>query len=241
MIRPIDFVYNEQTAVDNEFMSAGSSSESKETIRDAAVREFDAAAELLRSRGINVIIFDKSIKGGLSEVITPDAVFPNNWISTEPSGKVILYPMFASNRSAEKHQFSYVAELLLQAGHSISSIDNFQHNNQVLEGTGSLIIDRVKQRVYATISQRCQAEIFNEWGKTYNYEPVLFESVSSTGKPVYHTNIVMSIGETFAVINKESIVGEARANEVVSKLAEDREIILISTEQTEKHLCGNIL
>lgn len=188
-------------------MSSATAGETSEMIRQAALNEFDTAVELLRSKGINVIVFDKTATtSDLDDIVTPDAVFPNNWLSTEPDGTVILYPMFAKNRSAEKHQFRFIAELLND--YQIKAVKNFKHAGQILEGTGSLIIDRIKGRVYATISQRCQEEIFTEWAKQHGYEPVLFSSFSTSGTPVYHTNIIMGIGEHFAVVNTSSIAGE---------------------------------
>ncbi|KAL4493583.1 hypothetical protein ABPG72_004076 [Tetrahymena utriculariae] len=240
MIRPIDFIYNEQTAVDNEFMNKNSEAETTEQIRQGAISEFDNSVEILKKNGINVIVFDKSRTNELDANVTPDAVFPNNWISTEPNGKVILYPMFAKNRDAEKNQFRFIIEQLLEQ-FQVNQVQNFQHNGQILEGTGSLIIDRVKRRAYCNISQRANPEIFQKWAQENGYEGIMFESRSSvSGKPFYHTNILMSIAQKFAVVCKSCIVGE-KAEEVVAKLSEDREVIIISEQQTEKSLCGNIL
>ncbi|EGR31158.1 hypothetical protein IMG5_116880 [Ichthyophthirius multifiliis] len=197
MVLPTDFDYNEQTAVDNEFMSKYSEEQISYQICQKAIQEFEEAVKKLRQNDINVLVFDKRNILELKNTIMPDAVFPNNWISTEPTG-------------------------------------------QSLEGTGAIIIDRIYRRAYAARSQRADEELFKNWCQTFNYEAVMFDAKSFQGNPIYHTNIIMSLGEKYAVVCKECI-NYGQVEEVLRKMGEGRELIFISINQMEQGLCGNIL
>jgi len=242
MFRPIDFVFNDQTAGDNEFQHKVNLEAEQITIK--AIKEFDEFVELLRSKGINVIVHDKSQYKELLGSKTPDSVFPNNWISTDIDGFVYTYPMFAPNRRAEKLAFSFVEKQLLDANFQIRGTFNLgttSQNSNFLEGTGSMIIDRQGRVAYAAKSLRTDEETFQEYCKIAGYEAVAFDTESSNGKAYYHTNMILCIGDTFVVICKEGIKSSDR-DRVMEKLkSSGKEIIEISKEQAEKSCSGNVL
>ncbi|KRX03453.1 hypothetical protein PPERSA_02832 [Pseudocohnilembus persalinus] len=238
MIKPVDFQYNQETATDNEFMNK--TIENTKANKEA-LKEFDKAVKIIQNSGVNVLVFDKNeADNDLKEISMPDAVFPNNWISTDTDNAILLYQMMAKNRNYEKHQFRYIAEMLSKQ-FVIDSVVNFSYKDQILEGTGSLLIDRVKRRAYCSRSKRAEQDIFEHWCRTRNYEGILFDGFAKSGTPIYHTNVLLSIGEKFAVFCADTIKDEQQRKFVVEKLKEDRELILISQKQVEEYFCGNIL
>ncbi|MCB9397139.1 MAG: amidinotransferase [Acidobacteria bacterium] len=238
MVRPYDFDFNEETGIDNEFQKRISCLPSE--INQKAMQEFEVMVETLGLAGIDVVVLERSLNEWKK---TPDAVFPNNWLSTEPDGTLITFPMYAENRRAEK-RIDDVEHLLVDRGFYIRNLINIGRHSErtlILEGTGSMVIDHLKSRVYAARSFRCHPEQFENFVQVRNYaEGILFDTLSSTGKPIYHTNVMMSIGQSFAVICDACVAEWDRPN-VMEKLAQDREIISISFEQMERHFCGNIL
>lgn len=238
MVEPVDFDFNEETGKDNEFQKRPD--HITEGINHAAMNEFYIMVERLRQEGINVLTLNKSLSGKK----TPDAVFPNNWFSTEYDGTVILYPMLAENRRAEK-RINDVEILLTNSGFHIENIINIgkiNESNLILEGTGSMIIDRNNRIIYAAESHRCHPRQFNNFLKMRNYsEGIMFKTKSSNGRPIYHTNVMMSVGDKFAVVCGEAIYDKYERKRVFDSLSKDHEIIDISLKQVEKSFCGNIL
>lgn len=236
MVRPVDFVFNEQTAQDNEFQNELTDQNPTEL----ALKEFDQAVKSFQSVGVEVLIVEKD-----SELAAmPDAVFPNNWFGTDSEGNVHIFPMKTLNRRAETEQLDQVLGLLEDAGFEVNAELDWTDKlgeNAILEGTGSLILDRVNHVVYAAISERTQPEAVKKFAAEMGYEPVLFHTQSSKGFPYYHTNVVMSIGTNLAVVCLDCIPDEKERALVQSKLSTFHTVVEISIEQLEQGFCGNLL
>lgn len=239
MVRPYDFGFNEETGLDNEFQCQPVGM-TEAQVNAAAMREFSTMVANLQNLGVNVLVLERS---NHTWIKTPDAVFPNNWFSTEPSGTVVVYPMFAENRRAEK-RVEDIEELFLTNGYEVRNILNIGRMNEreaILEGTGSMVIDHESGVVYAAESRRCHPRQFHNFVQARHYtEGILFRTQSSNGRPIYHTNVMMSIGKGYVVICADCIEEDDRER-VLSRLSENHEIITISMEQMEQHFCGNIL
>lgn len=245
MIRPVDFCFNEDAAGDNEFMKRIEIS--KDELKGRVLKEFSTLVDKLKDAGVEVLVVDKTQHDELKDVFTPDAVFPNNWVSTEPNGIVYTFPMFAPSRREEKKALPVVEKLLIQSGFNIKGIiqvgsDQSTDPDRFLEGTGSMIIDRATKTAYACRSMRTCDKVFNTFLELSGYKGVIFDAKSSTGTAFYHTNMIMSIGEKFIAICLDSVADEKERAIVVENLkASGKEIIELSLEQVEKHCCGNIL
>jgi len=239
MVRPVDFRYNEETGADNEFQIAPRMSAAE--LRETVLAEFEGMVRTLRAEGVEVLVLERNRGLGVE---TPDAVFPNNWFSTEHDGTLIFYPMLTENRRAEKRVVD-VEELLVRSGYRIRNLLNigcYRRHQPALEGTGSMVIDHDHEVVYAAESLRCDREQFENFVQARRYrEGVLFRTRSSTGRPIYHTNVMMSVGEGVAVVCAECIADAAERDEVLGRLRATHHVIEITTEQMERHFCGNIL
>lgn len=236
MIRPVNFAFNEQTAESNAFQDAKAKSLTNNITQEEALREFDAMVSQLRAAGVNVMVYDDTL-----EPHTPDSIFPNNWISFHHSGKVCLYPMQAENRRLERR--SDIIDDLRTKFHVEVVLDftHFEKENKFLEGTGSMVLDRMHRTSYACISPRTNPEVLDAWAKQMNYKLVKFTSVDGQGKEVYHTNVVMCIGDTFAVICLESISDLDERLAVKTTLENSgKNVIEISLEQMNQ-FAGNML
>jgi hypothetical protein len=238
MVRPVDFAFNEQTAVDNEFQH-----KPEHDVNTKAMAEFQSAVDVLRAAGVNVIVLERSLNPTHSK--TPDAVFPNNWFSTMPDGTVVMYPMYTPNRRAETQRLADAELLLVNNGFRVNRMMRFGELNEnefILEGTGSMVIDHLHRIVYAALSVRTNEHQLKDWAQTFNYKPVTFRTASSTGKEFYHTNVVMSVGEGFAIICSASIANAEERAKVLQALKETvSEVVDITLEQTEKSFCANVL
>lgn len=237
MVRPQNFQFNEETAATNTFQKAVNIANSTEL----ANIEFAKMVETLRSHHIRVILLDSP-----QDQITPDAVFPNNWFTshkTEAGQTIVLYPMCTSNRRLER-QFDALKKQFSQHGIPIDNLidlSSYENKQQYLEGTGSVILDRSHHIAYAAISPRTNVDVLNEFANKLGYEPVVFHSRDKQGQLIYHTNVVMSVGNHFAVIALESIQDGNEREKLVETLKKThKEIIAISNEQLEK-MAGNIL
>jgi len=244
MVRPHDFGFNEETGLDNEFQKRLNLS--GEEINRKANAEFQAMVDILRAEGVTVLILEKP-EPVLSKSVpgkVPDAIFPNNWFSTEHDGTLLTYPMAAMNRRHERRPED-VEKLLRANGYKIRNVINVGHldeTNRFLEGTGSMIIDHRAEVVYAARSNRCNDEQFDNFIRLRFYEQgIMFNTKSSRGTPIYHTNVMMSIGDEFAVICLACIHDKTEKQLVKASLEKYFEIIEISMEQMENSFCGNIL
>lgn len=239
MVRPTSFRANEQTAVNN-YYQKDMSSLPQEELQLKAQAEFDAFVEKLRGIGVNVVVFNA--KDGLD---TPDSHFPNNWISFHENGTVGLYPMFAENRRAERRE-----EVLLhleEEGFMINNIVDYtdaEEENVFLEGTGSLLLDRVNRKAYCALSQRADEGLFIEFCEDFEFTPIIFtanQTVDGLREPIYHTNVMMCLGETFAVICLASIDDKKERKNVINHLKQDGKEIIDITEEQVAHFAGNML
>lgn len=234
MVRPAAFGYNPQTALTNSFQSELALA--SEEIQRKALAEFDAMVELLRVKGVEVHVFhDTPIPP------KPDAIFPNNWISLHPDGKLILYPMCTVNRRWERR--AEIIEEFQRKFHIKVVIDlsRFETENRFLEGTGSIIFDHVHRVAYACLSPRTDRDLFIEVCKLLNYEPIYFHSVNDKGQAIYHTNVMMAMGDEYVVICLDSIQDKHERAHVEEKLTQTHhEIISISLDQVNQ-FAGNML
>ncbi len=236
MIRPARFQSNPQTAPTNRFQEAPAASPAQQ--QAAAVREFDGLVAVLREAGIEVIVVDDT-----SEPHTPDAIFPNNWISTHADGRIVLYPMEAENRRAER-RLDIVDLLATQSGRHVSEVVDLSEHEQAgrfLEGTGSLVLDRPHRIAYACLSSRTHLEPLGDFAQRMDYEVVAFDAVDSQGAPIYHTNVLMSVGEDVALICDAAIPREEQRRSVLRCL-EDTGHAIISLDYAQlASFAGNVL
>lgn len=239
MIRPVAFRMNEQTSVNNYYQKVLDGL-LPATVNAKAQQEFDAFVEKLRSVGVEVTVVDDS-----EDSDTPDSVFPNNWISFHDNGDVALYPMFAENRRLERRE--EILDLLEEKGFVIENVVDYtsaEDDNIFLEGTGSIVLDRQNGKAYCALSSRADEELFIEFCEDFEFTPVIFEAfqtVNGERKLIYHTNVMMTVGETFAVICAESIDDKKERKMVLDSLrGDDKEIILITEEQVGS-FAGNML
>lgn len=239
MIRPVAFRMNEQTTVNNYYQKVLDGL-SPETVNAKAQKEFDTFVTKLRKAGVNVTVVEDTI-----EPSTPDSIFPNNWISFHESGDVALYPMFAENRRAERRED--ILDILEEDGFEINQIVDYtsaEEDDVFLEGTGSLLLDRENDKAYCALSPRADEELMIEFCEDFEYTPVIFEAyqtVNNQRKLIYHTNVMMTLGDTFAVICADCIDDKKERKMVLDSLrGDDKDIILITEEQVN-NFAGNML
>jgi len=232
MIRPVNFGFNAETAVNNTFQSAVIDP----TIQENALIEFDNFVNLLKNNGVRVTVIDDT-----SSPHTPDSIFPNNWISFHADGKIILYPMFAPNRRAERKQ--HVLDILKEEFEVEKEIDlsHYEDQNLFLEGTGSMVLDRDEKIAYACISPRTNLQVLEKFCEIENYTAVTFTSTNINGVDIYHTNVMMCIAREYVVICLESITNAEEQQKVVASILKSgKEIIEISQQQLNA-FAGNML
>lgn len=236
MIRPVRFESNPETAASNRFQ--GRTSASTQQQHAAALLEFDSLVDALREHGIDVIVFDDT-----PEPHTPDSIFPNNWVSFHGDGRVVLYPMEAANRRNER-RMDIIDRLDADPRYVVSEvIDLSSHEDagHYLEGTGSLVLDRVNHVAYACLSSRTQLDPLGDFAQRMDYDIVAFDAVDRDGVPIYHTNVLMSIGEKLAMICDAAIVRPAQRDAVMQRLkASGRTVISLSYDQLQA-FAGNML
>lgn len=239
MIRPVAFRMNEQTAVNNYYQKALENI-TPATVNAKAQQEFDAFVEKLRNVGVNVIVVEDTI-----DPDTPDSIFPNNWISFHENGDVVLYPMFAENRRLERRED--ILDLLEEKGFTIQDIMEYtsaEDDGLFLEGTGSVILDRSNAKAYCALSPRADEELFIEFCEDFDLAPVIFEAyqtVKGERKHIYHTNVMMCIGETFVVICADCIDDKQERKMVLDNLKNDGKEIILITEDQVINFAGNML
>lgn len=236
MIEPIAFGYNAETAKNNYFQVEQTGSD----IQSKALAEFNTFVEKLREKGINVI----TIKDTL-DPHTPDSIFPNNWVSFHKDGKVVLYPMFASNRRVERRED--IIESIQEQGFEVVEVDDWSFSEtqgHFLEGTGSMIFDHDNKIAYGSVSLRLDEKLFREFCTKYGFAPVVFHSFQTVGTerlPIYHTNVMMCVADRFVVICLDCIDDELEREKVVETIkGSGKEIIEISEEQMQQ-FAGNML
>lgn len=236
MIRPAGFESNPLTAASNRFQEE--STLSPDAQHAAALHEFDALADELRKAGIDVIVIDDT-----AEPHTPDAIFPNNWISMHIDGRVVLYPMEAENRRTERRG-DIIDYLAAEGGRLISEVVDLsvhEADAHYLEGTGSMVLDRANRVAYACISTRTHLDPLGDFAQRMDYDVVAFDAVDSGGVPIYHTNVLMNVGERLAVICDEAIPRADQRDAVLTRLRETgHEVVHLSYAQLDA-FAGNML
>ncbi len=238
MIRPVAFRMNEQTAVNNYFQE--DLAIKNDMINKRAQKEFDDFVEVLRQNGVTVIVIEDRV-----ETDTPDSIFPNNWVSFHDSGTVVVYPMFAENRRKERRED--VFDVLEEQGFRIDNIIDYtaaEEEGVFLEGTGSILKDRINQKAYCALSERAHEELFIEFCEDFDCFPVIFtanQTVNGERLPIYHTNVMMAMAETFAVICTATIDDKKERKNVVEHLKKNGKEVITITEQQMHCFAGNML
>ncbi len=238
MIRPVAFRMNEQTAVNNFFQEDIALKNAE--INTKAQAEFDAFVQKLRGVGVNVIVENDDLR-----MDTPDSIFPNNWISFHENGDVGLYPMFAENRRRERREEVLIR--LENEGFKINNIYDYtpaEDEGFFLEGTGSILMDRVNRKAYCALSPRADEELLIEFCEDFEYMPVIFtanQTVDGKRLPIYHTNVMMCLAEEFCVICLDTIDDAKEKKNVVQHLKTDGKEIIAITEGQMHHFAGNML
>jgi hypothetical protein len=233
MIRPVSFGFNEQTAGSNAFQVKQGN---KNEVQENALTEFNDLVTVLRNNGVDVTVIDDT-----PEPHTPDSIFPNNWVSFHSDGNIFLYPMQAENRRLERRE-----DIINQLEdcfkvHHIVDLSRFEHDHKFLEGTGSMVLDRIGKIAYACISPRTDKDVLAIFCEQTGYKAVCFDAIDEYGKAIYHTNVLMCIGSKFAVICLDSIANPHERITIIESLQSTRkEIIEISFEQMNQ-FAGNML
>jgi len=236
MIRPVRFGFNEQTAGSNAFQNVKLAAQAKEVAQDDALREFDEMVHQLQALGVDVTVYDDS-----PDPYTPDSIFPNNWVSFHASGTVVLYPMQAENRRPERRPdiINDLAERFHVA--KIVDLTHYEQEGKFLEGTGSMVLDRMHKVAFACLSPRTHPDVLAEFSRRTGYRTVTFHAADAAGTAVYHTNVVMCIAETFAIVCLASITDPDQRLMVRQELEGlNKRIIDISLDQMAC-FAGNML
>ena len=234
MIRPGRFYPNPETAADNVFQGDGDRRSDALTL--AARKEFDAAVQTLRAAGVNVHVFEDT-----AQPEKPDAVFPNNWITTHHDGRIALFPMYSALRRRERRQD--IVEELRKDYRVTEVIDYsaFEDEDCYLEGTGSLVLDHLNKIAYVSLSKRSNPKVIKRFADDYSHEPVTFTSIGPNGQPIYHTNVMMCIGTTFAMVGLDMIPNKAERQQVRARLEKTgKEILELSADQIA-NFAGNAI
>jgi len=234
MIRPCRFYPNPETAADNAFQAR--LDRAVDSLSTVARNEFDAAVETLRAADVNVHVFEDT-----AEPEKPDAVFPNNWISTHHDGRIALFPMYSALRRRERRE-DVIREL--RKHYRVSNVIDysmFEEQGCCLEGTGSLVLDHLYKVAYASLSNRSNPKVVRRFANDFSYEPITFTSIGSDGQPIYHTNVMMCIGTAFALVGLEMIRNKAEREQVQARLeGSAKEIVELSPHQIA-NFAGNAI
>ena len=239
MIRPVAFRMNEQTTVNNYYQKVIDGL-LPATVNAKAQQEFDAFVAKLKSVGVDVIVVEDTLNPD-----TPDSIFPNNWISFHENGDISLFPMFAENRRLERRED--ILDILEEKGFIIENIMDYtsaEEDNFYLEGTGSILLDRANGKAYCALSPRADEELFIEFCEDFDLNPIIFEAfqtVNGERKLIYHTNVMMCIGETYAVICADSIDDKKERKMVIDSLKGDDKEVIYLTEDQVNNFAGNML
>jgi hypothetical protein len=239
MIRPVAFRMNEQTAVNNYYQKVLDNI-LPATVQHKAKEEFDNFVAKLRNFGVNVIVVEDTL-----EPNTPDSIFPNNWVSFHQDGAVGLYPMFAENRRLERREAIF--DILEEKGFSINNFYDYtsaEEDDLFLEGTGSLVLDRVNKKAYCALSPRADEDLLIEFCEDFEYTPVIFkayQTVNDQRMEIYHTNVMMCVAPNFSVVCLSCIDDKKERRNLINHLKEDGKEIIDITEAQVNNFAGNML
>lgn len=234
MVRPAAFGFNEETAANNYFQS--NPGIDKEQLQQKALTEFDSMVQTLRSHGITVLVIEDS-----KEPPKPDAIFPNNWLSTSPGGVLSVFPMYAPSRRIEKRD-----EILDQLAkefviREVQDWGEYEAEGRFLEGTGSMVIDHDNKMIYACVSERTSLPVLEKYAAANNFQAIVFLATDKNGRPVYHTNVMMALGEGFCVLCEEAIEEEWELIAVRQLLESTGHSIIAITRDQMHQFAGNML
>ncbi len=233
MVKPVCFGYNPETAVSNAFQQESGPAE---TVQAKALEEFNSYVSMLRENQVEVVVAEDT-----AVPKTPDSIFPNNWFSTHEDGTLVLYPMAANNRRAERKKTALDTIAANFEIKKIVDLTAWESEGLFLEGTGVLMLDRVNKIAYASESPRCSKAVLDDFCGKMGYVPLMFNAVDRRGVPIYHTNVLMTLGTDFAVLCKESIRDGEQLEKLTASLERTgRRIVDISYEQLE-NFAGNML
>ena len=235
MVRPANFGFNEETATNNAFQILDTSLNTQE-ISKKAIEEFDVLVEKLKNAGVNVIVAEDT-----SKPIKPDAIFPNNWMTTHDDGTIITYPMYAPVRRLERNEL-IIDQITEQFElKNRKHLEHFEDSNRYLEGTGSMILDRVNKIVFACLSPRTDELLLDKFCELTDYQKMIFHAVDNKAQDIYHTNVMMALGETFVIICMDTIKNEIEHKELLQCFSKTgKEVIEISIMQMLA-FAGNML
>jgi hypothetical protein len=232
MIRPVSFGYNAETAVNNAFQVQSN----EENVQQKARQEFDDFVTVLQNNGVDVTVVEDTALPH-----TPDSIFPNNWVSFHNDGTLLLYPMYAVNRRAERKE--HVLEKINGKFAIKKKIDlsNYEEKDIFLEGTGSMVLDRDNRIAYACISPRTDEKILADFCRQMNYTPVAFAATDGNGQAIYHTNVLMCVADSYVVICLESIADPEQHKLVSETIINSNKRIIPITLHQMNHFAGNML
>lgn len=234
MVRPASFGYNDETAANNFFQHNPGIDRS--VLQEKALAEFDTMVSLLREHEVDLLVLQDS-----KEPPKPDAVFPNNWISTSPDGKIFIYPMFAPNRRTEKRDELIEQIVRDYVVKDVQDWSEFEAEGRFLEGTGSMVIDHDHDMIYAAISERTNLSVLEKFASANGFQAIVFLATDKEGQPVYHTNVVMALGEKFAVLCEEAIEEEWELIAVKQLLESTGHSLIPITREQLYAFAGNML
>ncbi len=235
MVRPANFGFNEETAKNNAFQ-VNDTSLSIDEIRTKAIEEFDKFVDKLRSDGVEVYVMHDS-----PNPIKPDAVFPNNWVSFHQDGTLITYPMYAKARRLERDE-----QFISILGNSFSikeriHFEGYEHKDTFLEGTGSMILDRQNKIVYACLSPRTDTALLDAFCQSTGYSKIVFDALDENNLPIYHTNVMMALGENFVIICMDSIKNKEDKARLLKSFKDTQKEIIDITYAQMNAFAGNML
>ena len=237
MVKPVQFGFNEEAFVTNKFQQKAVNTPQSE-LQGKALQEFNLVVEKLIELKVNVLVYSDS-----KETFTPDSIFPNNWISTHSNGMVFTYPMLAKNRQLERRK-DIVLDLFSRFGFSyLIELEDYENAKppKYLEGTGSMVLDHQKRIVYAAISPRTDESVLAEFAKHLRYKVVSFTAYGAQKEKIYHTNVMMCIGEKYIVIGENTIAEEDRERVMASVRKANKAVIELTNKQVYEHFAGNML
>jgi hypothetical protein len=234
MIRPGRFYPNPETAADNAFQR--DSDRDSDVLTLTARKEFDAAVQMLRTAGVDVHVFEDTPEPG-----KPDAVFPNNWMSTHDDGRIALFPMYSNLRRSERRQD--ILEELRKHYQITDVIDYspFEDEGCYLEGTGSLVFDHLNKIAYVSLSNRSNPKMIERFANDFSYEPLTFTSIGSNGQPIYHTNVMMCVGTAFAMVGLDLIPNKAEQQQVRARLEKTGKVMVQLSADQIVNFAGNAI
>jgi hypothetical protein len=230
MIKPVRFQFNDQTSTTNAFQQHDTTIDYSQ---DRALKEFNDMVRILHDNKLHVLLYEDT-----AEPHTPDSIFPNNWFSTEENGLLVLYPMFAENRRLERRPEIIQSLSERYQLHDIIDLTRFEKDEKYLEGTGSMVLDHDSRICYACYSPRTDKDVLKEFGNVMGYEIIGFDAVDQNGMPIYHTNVLMSVGESYMLICAEAIKDNYQLQSIIQSTS--KTIIEISLKQMNA-FAGNIL